>query len=120
MDPCKEQRHNPRFECSGHAEVHLPEATTCYCAKILNLSLEGCQVELTKPVYIQEDILDLVFSVNGLPFCVRGHIQYIKNETKIGIHFMQLSSRARQQLVDLLKELEEESSRRKAMSNIAS
>jgi hypothetical protein len=108
LNPSKERRRNQRFPCCGYAEVHLPVDTTSYCAKILDLSLEGCQVQLTKPVNLQEDILDLVFTVNGLPFFVRGHVQYIRHETRIGIQFMLLSSRARQQLIDLLNELQEE------------
>jgi hypothetical protein len=105
----KERRTNPRFHCCGNAEVHLPEDKTSYYAKILDLSLQGCQVQLLEAVNLANniDILDLVFTVNGLPFFVRGHVQYIRNETRIGIHFMQLSSRAHGQLVDLLAELEE-------------
>jgi hypothetical protein len=114
----KERRMHPRFHCCGNAEVHLPEDKTIHYAKILDLSVQGCQVELSEAVKLSEDldILDLVFTVNGLPFFVRGHVQYVRNETKIGILFMQLSSRAHGQLLDLLAELEENSVKQQQMA----
>jgi hypothetical protein len=118
----KERRMNPRFHCCGNAEVHLPEDKTSHNAKILDLSLQGCQVQLSEAVKLSDDIdiLDLMFTVNGLPFFVRGHVQYVRNETRIGIHFMQLSSRAHGQLVDLLAELEESAEKQQMAAKIAS
>ena len=111
MNPQKDKRRHPRFACCGYAKVQMPSEPTVYSAKILNLSLEGCLIEVMTPIELLEPVLDLTFTVNRLPFYVRGHIRYVRSERMIGFQFMQLSSRAREQLMELLEELAEEKSK---------
>jgi hypothetical protein len=103
----KDNRQHPRFDCCGYAKVQIPSDPTMHYAKILNLSLEGCLIEVTTPIEELDSFLDLTITVNHLPFYVRGQIRYVRAD-RIGLQFMQLSSRAREQLVDLLEELAEE------------
>jgi hypothetical protein len=107
----KDKRRHPRFGCCGYAKVQIPSDPMVHSAKILNLSLEGCLIEVMTPIEKLEPVLDLTFTVNQLPFYVRGHIRYVRADRMIGFQFMQLSSRAREQLTDLLEELAEESAK---------
>jgi hypothetical protein len=104
----KDNRRYPRFDCCGYAKVQIPSDPTMHYAKILNLSLEGCLIEVTTPIEELDSLLDLTITVNHLPFYVRGQVRYVRADRKIGLQFMQLSSRAREQLADLLEELAEE------------
>ena len=103
-----ENRLHPRFPCSGYALVQRPGASVKYNARILNLSLQGCRIELTAQADLEvEEEVDATFTVNHLPFLVRGQIRYIQPNGILGIQFLHLSSRGQMQLVELLTEIED-------------
>ena len=107
MEIEREQRKQPRFSCSGDAQVRMPVGNCCR-AEILDLSLEGCLVELEEPKeLVLETILELTFTVNQLPFRVRGEVRSTRTPTTIGFQFPQLSERSRRQLQELVDELAE-------------
>jgi len=77
--------------------------------KIINLSLGGCLVALEAPQeLVMDEIVELIFSVNQMPFHVRGTVRSIRSETLIGFQFSHLSNRVRERLEDLIKELIEQ------------
>jgi hypothetical protein len=47
------------------------------------------------------------FHLEGLPFRLGGVIQAIHNRNMVGIRFLDLSERKRQQVLDLIDEIEE-------------
>ena len=51
--------------------------------------------------------MDTEFRVEGLPFRLGGVIQAIHNRNTVGICFLDLSDRKRQQVVELIGEIEQ-------------
>lgn len=103
-----ENRLHPRFPCSGYALVQRPAVSVKYTARILNLSLQGCRIELTTQADLEvEEEIDVTFTVNHLPFLVRAQIRHLRTNGILGLQFLYLSSRGQMQLEELLSELEE-------------
>lgn len=102
-----ELRRSPRLQCSGLAGVQtLPACEKTCPAKIINLSIRGCLMELERPLtLVMDEIVGLIFCVNHTPFRVRGKVRTIRSETLMGFQFPQLSDRTRRQLEDLVGEL---------------
>jgi PilZ domain len=100
-------RRSPRLQCSGSAGVQtLPNTEKPVPAKIINLSIGGCLMDLKSPIPLAVDeTVELIFCVNNWPFRVRGKVRSIRSETLIGFQFPQLSDRIRRQLEDLVGEL---------------
>jgi len=74
--------------------------------KIINLSLGGCLVALHTPLdLLMDEIVELIFCVNQMPFRVRAKVRSIRSETLMGFQFLHLSNRVRLRLEDLIKEL---------------
>ncbi len=108
MSVGSEQRRHPRLQCQGVAQVHLAVDAEPCSARIVNLSVEGCLAILQQPHDLEkDDLLELTFSVNQLPFRVKGQVKSIRSETTVGFQFPALSARVRRQLEDLVEELEE-------------
>ena len=103
-----EQRRHPRLRCFGAAEVYFTVNGVPCRAKVVNLSLEGCLAILETPQTMKQDaMVEIVFSVNQLPFRVRGQIKAVRSSTEVGFLFPALSKRARVRLEDLIEELRE-------------
>jgi len=103
----EEQRRAPRLECTGIGGVQkLPAEEVPIPARIANLSTGGCLMELRTPEsFCIDEIVELIFNVNHLPFRVRGKVRAIRSNKLVGFQFPQLSERVRRQLEDLIGEL---------------
>jgi hypothetical protein len=103
----EELRRAPRLQCSGLAGIQTLPAVEKPCpAKIINLSIGGCLIESERPLALAVDeIVELIFCVNQMPFRVRGRVRAIRSETLMGFQFPQISDRVRRQLEDLVGEL---------------
>lgn len=103
----EEMRRSPRLQCSGLAGIQKLPATEKPCpAKIIDLSVGGCLMETERPLGLAADeIVELIFCVNHMPFRVRGQARAFRTETLVGFQFPQLSDRIRRQLEDLVGEL---------------
>lgn len=103
----EELRKSPRLQCSGQAGVQTLPACEKPCpAKIMNLSIGGCLMEFERPLtLVMDEIVELIFCVNHMPFRVRGKVRAIHSETLVGFQFPLLSDRIRRQLEDLVGEL---------------
>lgn len=105
----QDQRRSPRFPCSGSAEVHVSAIHGSHPARIENLSERGCRLVLLDVREIElEGIYELTFTVNRLPFRVRGQVRSIRGGGTIGVEFVDLSKRSRMYLQDLVQELAEQ------------
>jgi c-di-GMP-binding flagellar brake protein YcgR len=102
-----ELRRSPRLQCSGHAGIQLLPVYEKPCpGKIINLSMGGCLVALKTPLdLVMNETVELLFSVNQMPFRVRGKVRSIRSEILIGFQFSHVSNRVRARLEDLIKEL---------------
>jgi hypothetical protein len=76
---------------------------------ILDLSVGGCRIRTLEkfPVGIYTRI-ETEFKLHGLPFRLGGVIQALHDRYTVGIRFLDMSSRKRDQVVELVGELEEE------------
>lgn len=103
----EELRRAPRLQCSGLAGVQtLPACDKPVPAKILDLSVGGCLMETDRPMTLAlDEIVELIFCVNHMPFRVRGKVRAIRSEKLVGFQFPQLSDRTRMQIEDLVGEL---------------
>jgi hypothetical protein len=103
----EELRTSPRLQCSGTAGIQmLPIIDDPTPAKILNLSIGGCLMELERPLTVAiDDTAELIFCVNNWPFRVRGKVRAIRSEKLIGFQFPQLNDRIKRQLEDLIGEM---------------
>jgi hypothetical protein len=103
----EEQRRAPRLECTGIGGVQkLPADEPPIPARIANLSTGGCLMELRRAEEFSiDEIVELIFNVNHLPFRVRGRVRAVRAARLIGFQFPQLSERVRRQLEDLIGEL---------------
>jgi len=103
----EEHRHAPRLQCSGVAGIQtLPSCDKPCPATIINLSIGGCLMESERPLmFDMNEIVELIFCVNQMPFRVRGRVRVIRSESVTGFQFPQVSDRVRRQLEDLIGEL---------------
>jgi hypothetical protein len=102
----KDRRRNPRFGCTGHADVLLAADAPLLPARIVNVSKGGCLIELQKSQSLdQSTSAELTFEVNRLPFRIRVRAAGIRSDTMIGFEFPVLSERVRGQLEELIEEL---------------
>jgi hypothetical protein len=110
-----ENRRHVRFYCAGSAEVYLTPEGEPQAANVGDLSIEGALLIFEKEQRINRGtILELAFSVNNLPFRVRGEVMVVRSPTTLGLRFALLSHRVRFQLVDLIEELTESHHKRAA------
>ena len=72
------------------------------------LSLGGCRIRTWErfPVGIYRRV-ETEFTLDGLPFRLAGVVQTIHDRRTVGIRFLDMSSRKRDQLAQSLRELEE-------------
>lgn len=108
----REQRRYPRLRCFGSAQVFFQIHGTACPAKVLNLSLEGCLLIFGEPLpepqaVAVDQTVEILFSVNQLPFRVRGQVKAIRPNQELGLLFPALGRRTRMRLGDLIEELRE-------------
>lgn len=106
-------RRSPRLSCSGLAGVQtLPVCDKPCPSKIMDLSIGGCLMEFERPLTLAiDEVVELIFCVNHMPFRVRGKVRMIRSEKLVGFQFPLLSDRVRRQLEDLVGELIENAAR---------
>jgi len=75
---------------------------------VLDLSLGGCRLRakgrfIARPQFLVE----ATFTIRGLPMMLRGTIQWTQGEDTFGIRFLEMSSRRKEALSEVLAEIEE-------------
>jgi hypothetical protein len=101
-------RRNARYELDTSASILLVNVGSTLRGRILDLSLGGCRIRTDErfPVGIYTRV-ETEFRLEGLPFRLGGVIQAIHDRNTVGIRFLDLSERKRQQVQDLIDEIEE-------------
>ena len=99
-------RVNSRHIVDTSAQLLLIKAGISMPSRILNLSLSGCRLRTEEPfnvgIYVR---LEAEFCLNGLAFRLGGVSQAILDKHTIGIRFLDVSERRREQLVELIAEI---------------
>jgi len=103
-----ERREHPRREVDTAANLLLVKSGICMTGRIVNLSLGGCRIRTESPfrvgIYVR---LEAEFRLHGLPFRIGGVSQAILDKNTLGIRFLDMSDRKREQLKELIAEIEE-------------
>jgi len=102
-----DKRLDPRFECVGTASLQVVGELDHYPGKIEDLSVRGCLIALKDPVPLTIDTkVELTFEVNHLPFRLQAHVRAVRRGRRIGFQFAPMIARRRQQVEDLIEELD--------------
>jgi hypothetical protein len=106
--PPHERRGTLRHDVDNYASIYLVNVGSKLCGRIIDLSLTGCriQTDVRFPVGIYTRV-EAEFHLEGLPFRLGGVIQAIHDRHTVGIRFLDLSERKRQQVIDLIDEITE-------------
>jgi c-di-GMP-binding flagellar brake protein YcgR len=104
----RERRQQPRLGIDTTAVIHLINIASRLKGRILDLSMGGCRIRTFErfPVGIYTRI-ETEFRVEGLPFRLAGVIQGIHDRQTVGIRFLDMSQRKREQIEQLMEEIEE-------------
>ncbi|MGB6687903.1 MAG: PilZ domain-containing protein [Terracidiphilus sp.] len=104
----RERRTQSRHEVNTSATILLVNVASRIQGRILNLSLGGCSIRTEErfPVGIYTRV-ETEFHLEGLPFRLGGVVQAIKERQHIGIRFLDMSQRKREQVEQLIAEIEE-------------
>ena len=103
-----ERRASQRYAVDTGATVHLLNIASRIDGQIVDLSLGGCRIRTERPfpVGIFRRV-ETEFRVLGLPFRLGGVTQSLHDRTTVGIRFLDMSARKREQLQQLIHEIEE-------------
>jgi c-di-GMP-binding flagellar brake protein YcgR len=103
-----ERRKESRFPVDGAAVLLLLNPGVRLRGRILDLSLHGCQFRTEDCFSIGiHHRIEIEFHVEGLPFRLAGVTQSIHDRHKVGVLFLNVSERKREQLIELIAEIKE-------------
>lgn len=102
----RERRTDARVQVDNSATILLVNVGSRLRGRILNLSLGGCRIRTEErfPVGIYTRV-ETEFHLEGLPFRLGGVVQAIQARNCVGIRFLDMSERKRQQVAQLIGEL---------------
>jgi len=102
------RRKEARQDVDTSVQILLVNVGSRLRGRILDLSLGGCRIRTDDrfPVGIYTRV-ETEFYIEGLPFRLGGVVQQIYERKTIGIRFLDLSERKRQQVQELIAEIEE-------------
>lgn len=106
----RERRAQSRHGVDTSAVIYLIKIGSALAGRIVDLSLSGCRIRTNErfPVGIYTRV-ETEFRLEGLPFRLGGVIQAVHDRDRhnVGIRFLDMSSRKREQVEQLIEELEE-------------
>jgi c-di-GMP-binding flagellar brake protein YcgR len=110
----RERRTQYREEVDTSVVIQLINIASRLQGRILDLSLNGCRIHTDErfPVGIYTRV-ETEFLLEGLPFRLGGVIQTIQDRERrnVGIRFLDMSSRKREQIEQLMEEIKEQRER---------
>jgi c-di-GMP-binding flagellar brake protein YcgR len=103
-----ERRSQSRHAVDTSTKLLLIKTAICMPGRILNLSMGGCRIRTDERfnvgIYVR---VEAEFYLHGLPFRVGGVSQAILDKNTIGVRFVDMSDRRREQLAELIAEIAE-------------
>lgn len=101
-----DRRAHQRHAVDTRAKLHLVKTGICMAGCIQDLSMAGCRLRTEEPfnvgIYVR---VEAEFYLRGLPFRLGGVSQAIINKNTIGVRFLDMSERKRDQLAELIEEI---------------
>jgi len=103
----RERRTQSRHEVDTAAVIQLININSKQTGRIVDLSVGGCRIKTDAkfPVGIYTRA-ETEFYLEGLPFRLAGVVQAIHNGNMVGIRFLDMSVRKKEQLEQLIAEIE--------------
>jgi hypothetical protein len=100
------RRSEPRHEVETNAVIRLINLAVDVQGRILDVSNGGCHIRTERrfPVGVFRRV-EVEFRIDGLPFRLGGVTQAIYDPFNVGIRFLDLSDRKREQLLHLIEEI---------------
>jgi c-di-GMP-binding flagellar brake protein YcgR len=104
----RDRRETSREAVDTTAMIFLVKIASRLRGRILDLSLTGCHIRTDErfPVGIYTRV-ETEFRLEGLPFRLGGVIQVIHDRHTVGIRFLDMSSRKREQVKQLMEDIRE-------------
>lgn len=104
----RERRMHPRFDCEAQVQVRLVTSGITLSGIIRDLSQSGCKVQFEQPFPVGIHArLEVLFTLHGLPLMLPAVSRCIHTPRLVGIEFLQISDRKRQNIVEVIAELKE-------------
>jgi c-di-GMP-binding flagellar brake protein YcgR len=104
----RDRREASREEVDTTAMIFLVKIASRLRGRILDLSLSGCRIRTDErfPVGIYTRV-ETEFRLEGLPFRLGGVVQVIHDKHTVGIRFLDMSRRKREQVEQLIEDIRE-------------
>lgn len=102
------RRTHPRFPVDTQAALYLVDVGARLPGRILNVSLGGCLIRTANrfPTGVFRRV-EVEFRLENMPFRLAGVTQGVYDRYRVGIRFLDMSERKRENLAELLREIEE-------------
>ena len=102
----RDRRDEARLAVDTRATVFFIDVRAQISGRILDLSMSGCRIHTDErfPVGIYRRV-ETEFKADGLPFRLVGVVQAMHDKFTVGIRFLDMSSRKRDQLTQLMEEM---------------
>ena len=99
-------RIEPRIGVDGSIVLHLIDLAARFHGRIVDISPGGCHIRTDTrfPVGIFRRV-EIEFRIEGLPFRLGGVTQAVYDAFNVGVRFLDLSERKREQLLQLVEEI---------------
>jgi hypothetical protein len=102
------RRKEPRHPVDTGAEIRLIDFGAKVEGRIVDLSMGGCRIRTNLPFPLGVfRRVETQFRIDGLPFRLAGVTQAIYDPFNVGIRFLDLNERMREQLAQLIEEIKE-------------
>jgi hypothetical protein len=106
-----ERRSHGRHPVDTRANLLLIKTNITMPGQILNLSQGGCRLRTDERFSVGIFVrVETEFYLHGLPFRIAGVTQAIMDKHTLGVRFLDMSDRRRQQLTELIAEIQEAAS----------
>lgn len=100
------RRAHPRYRVDEHASLLLVHQGTTVEGRLMELSLGGCRIRTAERFLAGAMVrVEVVFKVMGVAFRFCGVTQWSDGKHQVGIRFLDLSARKREQMLQLVDEL---------------
>jgi hypothetical protein len=101
-----ERREEERYPVSWAAEIFIPERTTMFRGRVVNISPSGCYVQTVAWVRVPPaTLVELVFLLDGRMNRVHAEARYAQSRTGVGLRFLALEQDIRRRLDDVIDQL---------------
>jgi c-di-GMP-binding flagellar brake protein YcgR len=104
--PPPERRTHSRLVVDDTSTIILVKVGSRLIGRIIDISIGGCRIRCAEPfpvgIYTR---VETEFRIEGLPFRLGGVVQAIHDHHTVGIRFLDISPRKREQVEQLVEEI---------------